>query len=214
MKAFFIFFTLFSSISSICSPVENKFHGTFTKTVDIQYLLYLPSDYNNSNEKLYPLMLYLHGSGERGNDINLVKKHGPLKVAEAKNLPFIILAPQCKDDETWNSDNLITLLDDIISKYRVDRKCICVTGMSMGGFGTWDIAISYPEYFSAIAPVCGWGKALMVHKVKNIPIWVFHGAKDNIVPIINSENMVIPIPELKFIIPSLFLWLFSCVRSC
>lgn len=160
--------------------------------VELQYLLYLPEDYEQS-EKEYPLVLFLHGAGERGNDIESVKRHGPPKlVEEGKNFPFILLSPQCPEQTRWNyqTQSLIALLDEIESNYRVDKNRIYVTGLSMGGQGTWTLALTQPNRFAAIAPVCGWTDSWEVCKISHLPIWVFHGAKDNVVPVTESQQMV------------------------
>lgn len=160
--------------------------------IELQYLLYLPPDYDTSDKK-YPLVLFLHGAGERGNEIELVKRHGPPKlVEERKEFPFILVAPQCPEGARWNYQtlSLITLLDEIESNYRVDKNRIFVTGLSMGGQGTWTLALTQPNRFAAIAPVCGWTDSWEVCKISHLPIWVFHGAKDNVVPVTESEQMV------------------------
>ncbi|MCX6150709.1 MAG: prolyl oligopeptidase family serine peptidase [Ignavibacteriales bacterium] len=183
-----------------CSPTQiiqtkpgqqpQYFTKEYRKTVTTGYLLYLPEDYGKEKTK-YPLVLFLHGSGERGTDINLVKKHGPpMLVDQGKNFPFIIVSPQCPDDERWSTDVLDALLNNIEANYEVDLSRVYVTGLSMGGYGTWDLAITYPDRFAAIIPICGGGNADAVCKLKNIPAWVFHGQKDNVVPVKEAETMV------------------------
>lgn len=161
-----------------------------TKTVTCNYLLYLPEGYPKAQEK-WPLMLFLHGAGERGDSLDLVKKHGPPKLADqGKKLPFIVVSPQCPSNEWWSVEVLDALLDEAVSKYRGDRDRIVVTGLSMGGFGTWNLAAAYPDRFAAIAPICGGGNPLEAYKLKNLPVWVFHGAKDRAVPLKSSQDMV------------------------
>jgi predicted peptidase len=160
--------------------------------VELQYLIYLPKNYETSEEQ-FPLLLFLHGAGERGNDIEMVKRHGPPKlVEEGKEFPFIIVSPQCPEGTRWNYQALAltALLDEIESIYRVDKNRIYVTGLSMGGQGTWTLALSQPNRFAAIAPVCGWTDSWEVCKISRIPTWVFHGAKDNVVPVTESQEMV------------------------
>lgn len=166
----------------------------FEKEVTIpftaNYLLYLPADYENS-DKEFPLVLFLHGAGERGNDLEKVKIHGLPKLINAgQDFPFIVVSPQCPDLMFWNTDVLSSLLDEIEDNYRVDKNRIYVTGLSMGGHGTWEMAISEPDRFAAIAPVCGWADTSKACSIAHIPTWVFHGAKDVVVPVIASENMV------------------------
>lgn len=171
---------------------KKKFEKEVTLRVDLQYLIYLPEDYESS-DKNYPLVLFLHGAGERGDDIELVKRNGPPKlVEEGKEFPFILVSPQCPANTRWNYQtlSLIALLDELESKYRIDKNRIYVTGLSMGGQGTWSLALNQPERFAAIAPVCGWTDSWEVCKISHIPTWVFHGAKDDVVPVSESQQMV------------------------
>lgn len=166
---------------------------TITKVVRANYLLYLPKEYGKEADKKWPLMLFLHGSGESGSDIEKVKMHGPPKlVAGGKEFPFIIVSPQAPTPRVgWQVETLNTLLDDVIQKYKVDEDRVYLTGLSMGGFGTWTLASANPERFAAIAPICGGGQPQMAaRRLKDMPIWVFHGAKDPTVPIKSSEDMV------------------------
>jgi predicted peptidase len=161
-----------------------------TKTVTCEYLLYLPEGYPDARRK-WPLMLFLHGAGERGDSLDLVKKHGPPKLADrGQKLPFIVVSPQCPANEWWSVEVLDALLREVVSKFKVDEDRIVVTGLSMGGFGTWTLAGEYPDRFAAVAPICGGGNPLDACKLKNLPIWVFHGAKDSVVPLKSSQDMV------------------------
>jgi predicted peptidase len=168
----------------------NHFEKEIRLTLPANYLLYLPKDYNES-QKNFPLVLFLHGAGERGTDIEKVKTHGlPKLINQGKDFPFIVVSPQCPDDIFWNVDILIKLLDEIESNYRVDKNKIYVTGLSMGGHGTWELALRQPNRFAAIAPVCGWTDTSRACSIAHLPIWVFHGAKDVVVPVTASEQMV------------------------
>jgi predicted peptidase len=165
------------------------FEGKITVEAKLKYLLSLPADYNSS-KKAWPLVLFLHGSGESGTDLEKVKIHGPPKIVEAKGpFPFILVSPQ-SSGRGWNPDVLNALLDSVIKEYRVDKDRIYLTGLSMGGFGTWTLAATHPERFAAIAPICGGGNAEDAPKLAKLPIWVFHGAKDPTVPVRRSEEMV------------------------
>ena len=155
----------------------------------MDYLLYLPPNYE-AKEK-WPLMLFLHGSGERGNNLDLVKKHGPPKLIGAgKGFPFIVISPQCPKDRHWEPLELTVLLDDVISKLKVDTDRIYLTGLSMGGFGTWQLAAYAPDRFAAIVPICGGGDTMWAKRIAHLPAWVFHGAKDPGVPLKRSQDMV------------------------
>lgn len=169
---------------------EMKYSATVKKEVNMNYLLYLPDEYVKDGTK-FPLVLFLHGSGERGNDVKKVEKHGPPKlISQGKKFPFILVSPQCPDGERWDPFTLNSLLDYIMDNYKVDRSRVYLTGLSMGGFGTWDLAIRYPDKFAAIAPVCGGGDDSKVCALKNVPAWVFHGKLDNVVSPQESEKMV------------------------
>jgi len=160
------------------------------RTVAVKYLLYVPKEYERG-EKCWPLMLFLHGAGERGDNLGLVKKHGPPKIAEQRDdFPFVLLSPQCPDGHWWRTDVLNVLLDEIVAEYRIDEDRVYVTGLSMGGYGTWALAIEYPNRFAAIAPVCGGGIPLLTRRIAHLPVWVFHGAKDTTVPLEESQRMV------------------------
>lgn len=161
--------------------------------VRLGYWLYLPQDYEQKES--WPLMLFLHGSGERGSDLNLVKVHGPPKlIAGGREFPFIVVSPQCPANQRWEPIELMVLLDEIESKYRVDRDRVYVTGLSMGGFGTWELAVHAPDRFAAIAPICGGGETFGLKQISHLPVWAFHGAKDNVVPVERSKVMI---EELK-----------------
>jgi predicted peptidase len=160
-----------------------------TIKVTMKYLLYLPKDY--AEKPSWPLMLFLHGAGERGDDLALVKKHGPPKLIESgKDFPFIVVSPQCAAGRWWEPVELATLLDEIVETHKVDQERIYVTGLSMGGFGTWSLAAYQPKRFAAIAPICGGGEPFAAMLLARMPAWVFHGAKDPVVPLERSEKMV------------------------
>jgi predicted peptidase len=163
-----------------------------TRTVQVGYLLYLPKDYGRDPAAKWPLMLFLHGAGESGTDLEKVKVHGPPKLlAQGKEFPFIVVSPQCPSPaEWWSTDKLITLLDDICDRYAVDHDRVYLTGLSMGGYGTWALACAQPERFAAIAPICGGGVPYRARSLKGMGVWAFHGAKDEVVPLIESERMV------------------------
>ena len=172
-----------------------SFETEITKTLRMEYLLSLPEGYTESEES-WPLILFLHGAGERGTDLSQVAKHGPPKLAADgnKDLPFIIVSPQLPQGTWWTGelqmDTLNALLDDIVARHRVDEDRIYVTGLSMGGYGTWHMAAAYPDRFAAIAPICGGGNPGDAAKIAHLPIWVFHGEKDRAVTIDKSEEMV------------------------
>lgn len=162
------------------------------RTVRLDYLTYLPADYGKDKEKKWPLLLFLHGSGESGSDVEKVKMHGPPKlIAAGQDMPFIVISPQCPNArEGWDPEALTALLDEVGEKYAVDSDRVYLTGLSMGGYGTWALAAVHPERFAAAAPICGGGRPRMAGRLKNLPLWVFHGAKDPTVPLSQSQEMV------------------------
>jgi predicted peptidase len=164
-----------------------------TIAVELNYLLYLPSDYSDS-KKAYPLVLFLHGAGERGEDINLVEIHGiPKLINMGREFPFITIAPQCPSDRWWPDPvfvkALISLIEKTKTQYNVDDSRIYATGLSMGGYGTLEIAIERPDLFSGIIPICGGGDLKKIGRLKDMPVWLFHGDADTVVPVENSTNI-------------------------
>jgi predicted peptidase len=176
--------------NSYSQQTMQTLHTELQLNIDINYLLYLPDGYGESSEE-FPVLLFLHGVGERGSDLSIVKRNGPPKlIDEGKKFPFIIISPQCPDRTDWDNKSLIVLLDYIESNYRVDKNLVYVTGLSMGGHATWSLAIQYPERFAAIIPVCARGYSQDVYVLKDVPIWAFHGEKDDIIPIEDGKKMV------------------------
>ena len=166
--------------------------------VKLDYLLYLPKDYDQRES--WPLVIFLHGAGERGNDLELVKKHGPPKLIDGgKDFPAIVVSPQCKQGKWWHAQllELTALVDSIESKYKVDKSRIYLTGLSMGGFGTWALAAYTPDRFAALVPICGGGESLAALALVRTPVWAFHGAKDPVVPLKRSEDMVEALKRFK-----------------
>lgn len=173
----------------------HQFQTRLVTTVRYGYLLHLPPGYGQDPGQRWPLILFLHGAGERGSDVQRVKKHGiPKLVEEQPDFPFIAVSPQCPEERFWSSEveGLLALLDEITAHYAVDAERIYVTGLSMGGFGTWSLAMAAPERFAAVAPICGgfYGPTRLVERLKNLPVWAFHGVKDPVVAFEQSERLV------------------------
>lgn len=165
------------------------FRKRITVTLGYRYWLFLPAGYDRDKRR-WPLMLFLHGMGERGDDLKLVIRHGPPKlITEGHEFPFIVISPQCPGDEVWSPIKLNALTNDVVKRYRVDRERVYVTGLSMGGHGTWYLALKYPRRFAAIAPVCGAGNPDAAHKIKHLPTWIFHGERDEVVSCERSREM-------------------------
>jgi predicted peptidase len=158
--------------------------------VAARYQLFLPRAYNSSTER-WPLILFLHGGGERGDDIEKVKVHGPLKIAAQRpDFPFIVVAPQVATDMIWSTARLDALLQEVQEKYRVDPDRIYLTGLSMGSYGAWHLAMEFPQRFAALAAISGGATPSGMCALRHLPIWVFHGAKDDIIKLDRSEELV------------------------
>jgi predicted peptidase len=161
--------------------------------VALQYLLFLPDGYGENPDDHWPLILFLHGKGERGAELEMVKAHGiPRIVREQPDFPFIAISPQCPDGTFWwhHFHTLDALLADVTQAYAVDRRRIYLTGLSMGGYGSWLLASMFPGWFAAVAPVCGGGLAHFNEGLLDLPVWAFHGAEDPVVQPDESRRMV------------------------
>jgi predicted peptidase len=156
------------------------------------YVEYLPEDYDPSKE--YPLVFFLHGAGERVQDPHQAMFHGYMKYVreQGKEYPFIFIAPQCIGNAYWGSytESLSAFLDFILETYAVDRRRVYLTGLSMGGTGTWMFAMARPNTFAALMPVCGSGIYWNVANLLKTPIYMVHGDCDTCVPISGSVEML------------------------
>lgn len=170
--------------------VERSIDTRITRSVEGRYLTYLPTDYDASRR--WPLLLFLHGAGERGADLSRVAIHGPPRlIREATmQLPFIVVSPQVPENHVWSTQFLDALLEEVGRTYAVDEDRIYVTGLSMGGYGTWQLAFEFPHRFAAIAPISGGGVIVGPCTIPHLPVWVFHGAQDQIVTVSHSDELV------------------------
>lgn len=172
----------------------------FEREVGLDYLLYMPAKYDAAGDPV-PLLLFLHGAGERGSDLAAVTSHGPPKlVAAGAEFPAIIVSPQAPAGDWWTYRvaDLLALLDDVIERYNVDEDRVYVTGISMGGYGTWALLLAAPERFAAAVPICGGGYAAMARYspgLVDVPLWAFHGDADSVVPLQESIDMTDAIRE-------------------
>ncbi len=159
------------------------------ETPRYNFLVFLPPDYAQDTTKKWPTILFLHGSGECGHNLELVKAHGPHKSPEARR-QFVMIYPQCPDGETWLPIQLESLLDEAQRTYRIDEDRIYLTGLSLGGYGTWDLAARNPHRFAAIAPIAGAGDPLDAPRLRDLPIWIVHGESDDTVPVSKARRML------------------------
>lgn len=161
------------------------FNTKIENTYQYNYILNKPI---LSKEKK-PLIIFLHGSGERGTDVNKVKVHGPLHYIQTHDLDAYILAPQCPDETMWESESLFLLIQKIIAENPIDTDRIYLTGLSMGGWGTWNLSFAHPDFFAAVVPICGFvDRVPMLDPciLKNVPIRIFHGLLDDVVDVRES----------------------------
>jgi predicted peptidase len=166
------------------------------KDVTLRYQIYLPNEYETKPAEKWPLVLFLHGSGERGDDIEKVKIHGPPKLAgQGKEFPFVLVSPQCPAGIRWNADELDKLIDELTTTLRIDRQRLYVTGLSMGGSGTWSLIAAQPEKFAAAMPLCGRGDLEAVEKIAKTPIWVLVGDEDKPDVVQNCKDMAVALKK-------------------
>jgi len=179
----------------VASPVgaqQKSFNTLLTPSLEMKYLLYLPQDYKANSGQAWPLLLFLHGGGESGSNIEMVKTHGPpMMINQGAEFPFMVLSPlNPHSKKFWNETALIQLLDTIQSTYAVDRRKIYIAGISRGGYGAWRMACQYPDRFAALIAICGETPDHYAGWLKDMPIWVFHGEDDRTISIKESDEMV------------------------
>jgi predicted peptidase len=172
------------------SPTAKKFTTADGKG-SLDYLVYLPANYEKDKSKQWTLVVFLHGAGERGSDVQVVRKTGLTRTLEQRGtLPYVMVAPQCPANTIWNVGTLDKFLDQILTDYRVDKKRVVLTGLSMGGFGTWNWSVEHPERFAGLVPICGGGKSDKATALKGMPIWAFHGDADPAVKFATGQAIV------------------------
>lgn len=160
----------------------------------IPYLLYLPENYSAAGEKV-PMILFLHGRGESHGPLSIVAKWGPpRRLAAGEQMKYLVVSPQCPGESSWTNAEQQTRLEELLAhikkNYNVDTDRVYLTGLSMGGYGSWKLAASHPEMFAAAAPICGKGDPKNAPKLTNLPIWAWHGTDDTAVPFSGSVDMV------------------------
>ncbi|MCM8535439.1 MAG: prolyl oligopeptidase family serine peptidase [Lentisphaeraceae bacterium] len=189
--------TLFLGCSTQSTPGIFETRTTVTSAVEMNYFLYTPKE--ALSEKV-PLLLFLHGGGESGDNPEAIKTHGPAKlIAAGKDFPFYVLAPQNPYKRGfWDDQAVYNLLQEIISTNNVDPKRIYLSGMSRGGYGAWRLAMNYPDTFAAMALVCAASvPKAYAKRVKHMPIKLFHGLKDKVIPASETIDMYKELTKLK-----------------
>ena len=161
--------------------------------VESGYVVYLPADYTH-DEGDWPLLLFLHGSGQSGRNLDRLVAKGLPRRAREEPLPFVLLVPQCPREDDWTFDGQLQrlggLTERVAARYRIDPDRIYLTGYSMGGYAVWDLALANPHRFAALMPICGRGYPRRAKEVKHLPAWVFHGALDQAISVRASRKMV------------------------
>ncbi|MHA4809227.1 carboxylesterase family protein [Flavitalea flava] len=183
-----------SLAQNVSSSPAAKGYAPHKPKTKYPYLLYLPEQYAK-NTKQYPLVIYLHGGSQRGNELNKLKGYGlPSLVARGKKFDFIIASPQCPSDRYWSAENWFdSLYLELREKYRIDTDRVYMTGISIGGFGTFITAMDHPSVFAALVPLCGGcndSDTSRICNLRNIPIWAFHGTADDKILISETERIV------------------------
>jgi predicted peptidase len=197
-RAFLILAACAASLTSLSARAADTPTGFLNRVIEadgksIPYVVYVPKDF--SPEKKWPVILFLHGSGERGTD---GLKQSQVGIGTALRLyperyPAVVVMPQCAPNAGWRGDMnglALTALDKTIEEVNGDRSRQYLTGLSMGGFGSWSIATADPTRFAAVVPICGGGEPGKASALKDLPIWVFHGDADQSVPVQRSRDMV------------------------
>lgn len=182
-----------SHVTRAALQSEGEFHARVTRDVSARYLAYTPKGFSSSDGSKWPLLLFLHGAGERGDSLKQVLVNGPPKLtstAKWREYPFVVVSPQARTDSIWSNLALDALIDDVVKKYAIDPDRIYLTGLSMGGYGVWQMAMEFPRRFAAIVPVSSGGVPSGACALKHLSIWAFHGAKDDIVPLDRSQQII------------------------
>jgi predicted peptidase len=191
MKYCYLYIALLFAVKTLIAQTPTT-PAQELKSKTYSYLLYLPDNYKEENSKKWPLIIYLHGKSACGSNLDKVRRYGmPFYLDRGLKLEAIAIAPQCPAGKNWVADNwFLPFLNDLKEKYSIDESRIYLTGMSLGGFGTFSLAIKYPEVFAAAVPLCGGGQPTTACPMKDIPTWVIHGDRDEQVPLARSTQMV------------------------
>lgn len=164
---------------------------TLTLHARLRHWVDLPAGYADDPGRRWPLIVFLHGSGERGDDLARVRVHGlPRHLDAGQAVPAIVVSPQCAADHDWDPHWLHALLGDLHQRLRIDPARVTATGLSMGGAGCWDWASAYPQDLAGIAPVCGFGRWLRVARMREVPVRAYHGLDDTVVPAQAQRDLV------------------------
>ena len=194
---FILYFLLLLSNNVFAQKQTKEYYQSSLKGgTTIGYLSYLPPAYHGNDNKEFPLLIFLHGAGESGNNLDLVARSGPPLLINQGNWPeerpFIVISPQTSSTfaNNWAPFMINNVIDHIISKYRIDESRIYITGLSLGGHGSWNYTTEYPDRVAAVVPVCGSGNVKRACEMKDVPVWAFHNEGDKVVHVNGTKNMI------------------------
>ena len=159
-----------------------SFDTSVVKLVHVHYLIDLPPAYS-AKEGPWPLVLFLHGAGERGSDVTLLRSQGLPKLSGSGSLPFVLVAPQAPVGAVWSADALAALLDHLEGTLRIDRSREYLTGLSLGAFGAFELAMTMPDRFAAVLAISGGANPVEICRLRDVPVWIVHGQEDDVIPV-------------------------------
>jgi predicted peptidase len=172
-------------------PVASQTAVQLQLQATLRHWVDLPAGYADEPARQWPLIVCLHGAGERGGRLDAVRLHGLPKLLDAGlAVPAIIVSPQCEADHDWDPHMLHGLLQALKTQWRIDERRVTATGLSMGGAGCWDWASAWPDDLAGIAPVCGFGRWLRMARMRDVPVRAYHGLEDDVVPASASRQLV------------------------
>lgn len=155
-----------------------------------QYLIAFPPDYDQARKAPWTAVFFFHGSGERGINIEMVSRNGPpRRIEDGASYPAVVISPQCSG-RWWNAADLEGFIEEMVTTWNLSRADLRLTGLSMGGYAVWELAVRHPERYSRIVPICGAGRPELAYRLKNLSVWAFHGALDETVPVSGTTDMV------------------------
>ncbi len=181
-----------ASAPAAVAPPESR--QVAQESAGLRYLLHLPAAYESRAD--WPVILFLHGAGERGRDLELVKREGLPRILEAlPDFPFVVVSPQEAKDRRWTADALAALLDEVASRYRVDRACVYATGLSSGAVAALELAVAHPEKVAAVAAVSASAVPPGLCAMTDVAVWIFHNVGDEHVPAARAKRLARTLEE-------------------
>lgn len=179
-------FMLFGLILGFCCTSQAQLHAV-KDVAAYDFWINMPKDYTDKGEK-QPILVFLHGRSLSGTDLNRVRRYGVLSaLKKGREIPGIIVAPQT--NRGWNPASVMEVIDYVLAKYNADPSRVYVCGMSMGGYGTMDVAGTFPERIAAAVAICGGGTLAYASNLAQVPLWIQHGSADRAVPASESKKI-------------------------